>query len=116
MVLSCTTIGMVYYCHSHTSYIHCLSTGTYMFMLSQYKTHVDLEVEVCFGSNQDANNVIVIGGTGNMKSSASILYKQSQGEEQNEQVNTNKHHILDQLSKYSMCTSVYRVRGTPTIT
>ena len=68
-------------------------------MLSQYKTHIGgLEVEVCSGSNQDTNNVIVIVETGKMQSSGSILYKQSQGEEQNEQVNTNKHHILDQLS------------------
>ena len=67
-------------------------------MLSQYKTHVGLEVQVCFGSNQDANNVIMIVLTGNIQSSGSILYKQSQGEEQNEQVNTNKHHILHQLS------------------
>ena len=65
-------------------------------MLSQ--SHFHLEVEVCFCINQDTNNVIMIVLTGSIQSSGSILYKQSQGEEQNEQVNTNKHHILDQLS------------------
>ena len=95
---------MVYYCHPHTSYtlsVHGYIHGTMyscICMLSQYKTYILLEVEVCFGSNQDANNFIMIVLTGNNQSSASTLYKQSQGEEQNEQVNTNKHHILDQLS------------------
>ena len=77
--------------------VHAWNMYSCICMLSQYKTHVHLEVEVCFGSNQDANSFIMIVLRGNIQSSEPILYKQSQGEEKNEQVNTNKHHILSIL-------------------
>ena len=99
-----TTIRMVNCGHSHTSYTlsvhrYILGTCTVAFVCyHKYKTYIVLEVDVCFGSNQDTNSFIMIVETSNMQSSGSNLYKQSQGEEQNEQVNTNKHHIPDQLS------------------
>ena len=67
-------------------------------MLSEYKTHITLEVEGGLSSNQDHYNFVVTFPTRKMKCTVPILYKQSQCEEQNEQVNTNKHHIQDQLS------------------
>ena len=79
-------------------------------ILSQYKTHIGLEIEVCFCSNQDANSLIMIVLPGNIQSSEPILYKHSQGEEQNKHKQTSH----PRRKQYSTCTSVYRVRGTPT--
>ena len=73
-------------------------------MLSQYKTHVGLEVEVCFGSSQDTNSFIMIVLTGTNRAVApSCTNRVKVREEKNEQVNTNKHHILSIL-RVHQCT------------
>ena len=94
-----TTTGVVHYCHSHTvcTRVHTWNMYSCLCMLSEYKTHIGLKVEGGHSSNQDHYNFLVTILTSNMKCCRPSLYKQSQCEEQNEQVNTNKHHIQDQL-------------------
>ena len=53
-----------------------------MYNFSEYKTHNALEVEGGLSTDQNLYNFIMTILTGNMQCSASILYKQSQGEEQ----------------------------------